>query len=96
MPTPHEHLRAFEDEKLGEDCERHEGAVEKGSGSRFSEMSATDKARHAALEYLIEAEALVGRARAGLDAAIANHASAAARAGVEIEPEEPADEDEED
>lgn len=76
-----ERLRAFEDEKLGKDAPRIHGKVEQGHGSLFQRLSAEDRAHHAALERLVEAEKKVAEARAALDAAEDRHADAADAAG---------------
>lgn len=89
MPSAHEHLAAFERAKLGHDVPRHGGKIEKGSGSKFAKLSGEDRARHTALEELIDAEAKVGHAQGALDAAHAHHAAVAQRAGVELESDKP-------
>ena len=100
MPTAHEHLAAFvRHHRLAHDDPKHEGVVEKGSGSKFSKLSDEDKKRHAALEELVEAEAKVAHARHALTVAEAHHAAVAKRAGVELDaPDEetPVDDDQAD
>ena len=51
-----ERLLAFERKFLGDSHSRHLGGIERGRGSRFSELSDQHKAHHAALVALIAAE----------------------------------------
>lgn len=81
-----ERLRAFEDAMFGDDAPRHEGAIEKGSGSPFSAMPDEHKAHHAAIEALTEAETEHQKASAAEDAAHAR-LEAAIRRVNETEPE---------
>jgi hypothetical protein len=49
-------LRAFEDERFGEDAVRIGGHIERGSGSPYAAMSEPDKLHYTALERLVVAE----------------------------------------
>jgi hypothetical protein len=69
-------LRAFEDEKLGKDTPRQNGAIERGVGSHFSRMSDEDKAMHAKIEKLIETEGKLSAAHTALLTADAEHDAA--------------------
>lgn len=71
-------LRDFEDAKLGDDAVRIEGKIEKGHGSKFSNLSHAEKAEHAALEKVVEAERHLSEATAKLGVAQAHHAEAKA------------------
>jgi hypothetical protein len=73
-----ERLRAFEDEKLGKDAPRFNGAVERGVGSLWHRMSDADKAYHAKLEKLVEVEGKLAAAHSALIAAAAEHEAALA------------------
>lgn len=77
QPTAAEQLRAFEDKVLGKDVPRINGAIERGIGSKFASMSPADKAAHAALERLVDADDRVTRAQAELDAAKLEQSAAA-------------------
>jgi hypothetical protein len=69
-------LRAFEDEHLGEDAPRINGAVERGVGSPFAAMTPQRLVHHAAIEKMVEAEKAVITANAALSAAQAAHDAA--------------------
>lgn len=49
-------LRAFEDDKLGEDAVRINGQIERGHGSKFRDLSEEDQAKYGAIEKLVAAE----------------------------------------
>lgn len=72
-------LRAFEDDRLGEDAPRHAGKLEQGHGSLFKRLSDEDQAHHAALAALKEFEQRVADARAELAEAEAACAEAEKR-----------------
>ena len=74
--TAVDRLRAFEDEKLGKDTPRQNGAIERGVGSHFSRMADADKAMHAKLEKLIETESKLSAAHSALIAADVEHDAA--------------------
>jgi hypothetical protein len=74
-------LRAFEDEKLGENAVRINGKIERGFGSKFRELPEADQEQYAKLERLIEAERKVDDARAALAVAEAEYADAEKAAG---------------
>lgn len=72
-------LRAFEDEKLGEGTPRFNGQIEKGHGSFFKDdkiFTDADRAHHAALERLVEAEKQLAEAHAALADAEDSYAAA--------------------
>lgn len=71
-------LRAFEDEKLGKDTPRFNGALERGVGSLYSRMPDADKAMHAKLEKLVETESKLAAAHTALIAADVEHDAALA------------------
>lgn len=76
-PTAKERLRAFEDEILGEKAVRISGHIERGSGSHFqTKMTDEQRAHHAALERLVEAEQKLADASAALATAEAAHRAA--------------------
>lgn len=78
-PEPSEtemRLRAFEDEHLGADATRVNGAPEDGHGSRFAGLSDAHKAHRTALMHLMAMEKRAAKARA--DAIEAEQALAAA------------------
>lgn len=65
--TAKQRLRAFEDEVLGEKAVRISGHIERGSGSHFqTKMTDEQRAHHAALERLVEAEQKLADASAAL------------------------------
>lgn len=69
-------LRDFEDKNVGVDAVRVEGKIERGIGSKFSLMSEEQRAEHAALERLVEAEQNLLRATAALAEAKAEFTAA--------------------
>lgn len=73
----HQRLRAFEDEHLGEDVPRISGKIERGHGSKYQRLSDDEKAEHAALERLMQAEKDMQDATAALEIAQQKHAAAA-------------------
>lgn len=75
--TGAQRLRAFEDKHLGEDVMRINGAIERGHGAAFHNLSPEVKAEHAALERLVKAEKQLVEATAALGAAQTAHAAAA-------------------
>lgn len=76
-PSARQRLRAFEDEVLGEKAVRISGNVERGSGSHFqTKMTDEQRAHHAALERLLEAEQKLADASAVLAKAEADHHAA--------------------
>lgn len=77
MPAA-DRLRAFEDEKVGADAPRFNGALERGVGSLWHRMPDTDKAMHAKLEKLVEAESKLAAAHTALIAADVEHDAALA------------------
>src|SRR5262249_13695874 len=97
-----EQLRAFEDEKLGKDAPRIDGAVEQGSGSLFERLTDADKSRHGLLKKCVETAHKVAAAYAAWNEANAEYeaaakACAAPAAAADTEPEslpEPEDGDE--
>ena len=64
-------LRAFEDRVFGADYPRINDQIERGVGSRFSNLDDNQKAYHAALEALITAEQEHQTAVGGADVAAA-------------------------
>lgn len=70
-------LRAFEDDVFGEKASRINGAVERGVGSPYADMTPRQKAHYAALEQMVAAEKRVSDATAELAAAEAAHEAAA-------------------
>lgn len=62
-------LRAFEDDRFGEDAVRINDKIERGYGSPFAAMSDADKLHYTALERLVVAEQKVTDANAALMAA---------------------------
>ena len=78
-PSAAERLRAFEDAHLGEDVERVNGKIERGSGSRFSSLKGRERAHHAAIESLIKAEETHSAATAAMSAADAELEAASKR-----------------
>lgn len=77
--TAKERLRAYEDEVLGEKAVRISGHIERGSGSHFqTKMTDDQRAHHAALERLVEAEQKLADAGAALASAEAAHRAAEA------------------
>jgi chromosome segregation ATPase len=75
-------LREFEDDKLGANTPRIDGAIERGHGSHFkTRLSDQDRAYHAALENLLSAEQKVADTSAAL--AVAQAAQDVAEKRVE-------------
>lgn len=70
-------LRAFEDDVFGKTAPRINGAVERGVGSPFAEMTPHQAAHYAALEKLVAAEKTMADASGALAAAQAAHDAAA-------------------
>lgn len=73
---PADRLRAFEDKVLGKDVGRIDGKVERGIGSRYSQMKPDQRAAHAALEELVDADQAVLSAMRALGAAKVRMATA--------------------
>lgn len=69
-------LRAFEDDVFGVKVSRINGAVERGIGSPYADMTPHQKAHYAALERLVTAEKDMADASAALAAAEAAHEAA--------------------
>lgn len=81
-------LRAFEDEHVGEDAPRINGALEQGHGSLFQRLSPAHRKAHAAIEKTVETEHKLAKARAALAVAENEHA-AALKAADDVEIIEP-------
>jgi hypothetical protein len=73
-------LRAFEDQVFGPDAVRINGQVERGSGSRFQQLTAPQRRHYEALEALRPAELRLAEAAAELTAAETAHEAALSRA----------------
>lgn len=80
--TPHAALRAFEAKLFGDNAVYHEDKIEDGHGSLFQGLSAENKAHHAALRAVVEAETAHKAAVEALDVATAKLKAAVDAAAV--------------
>lgn len=72
--TAKSRLRAFEDDAIGEDAVRISDQIERGSGSLYQTvLTPEQRAQHAALEKLVEAEQRVADTSAALATAQIAH-----------------------